>query len=489
MTSADQNDDKDGRKLSEQHLCFRCVDEPYLRAEIKRDGLHDKCDYCGKAGATFSIGEMADYIEDAFERHFITTPTEPSPLEYTMIKESDYSWDREGESAENAIASAAIIEEEPAEDIRQVLANRHYDIELAQMGEESPFDDEAHYTEKDPDDIELRETWRYFENSLKTEARFFSANVEATLETVFQGLHEHKKHDDTPIIVEAGPDTTLTGIYRARVFQSNDKLEEALKYPEKHLGPPPPELTVAGRMNARGISVFYGATDPDLAVGEVRPPVGSRVAVARFVFLRSARFLDVRALRSVYVEGSIFDTEYLGRLELAKFLERLSDRFAMPVMPDDEPLDYLPTQAIAEYLSARIDPPLDGILYPSVQGEETPKEVNLALFHKSSCVTPSNLPDGTEIQVMSGMHTEDGWEEHYFVWENDSTIEPESEQQDSDFPILDTITAAPFALDDDLRDPMLQLDSASLQVHHIQAAKYETHAHTVRRYKKDNRRS
>ncbi|MDQ9154364.1 RES domain-containing protein [Klebsiella sp. 76637] len=34
----------------------------------------------------------------------------------------------------------------------------------------------------------------------------------------------------------------------------------ALRMPESSFGPPPPELTPSGRMNARGISVFYGAT-------------------------------------------------------------------------------------------------------------------------------------------------------------------------------------------------------------------------------------
>ncbi|MGA8183908.1 MAG: RES domain-containing protein, partial [Terriglobia bacterium] len=87
----------------------------------------------------------------------------------------------------------------------------------------------------------------------------------------------------------------------------------------------------------------YGATDPELAVGEVRPIVGSKVLVVRFELLRPARLLDVAALRSVYVEGSIFDPKYLQSLERAQFLGRLSDRFALPVMPNDEPLDYLAT--------------------------------------------------------------------------------------------------------------------------------------------------
>jgi hypothetical protein len=32
-------------------------------------------------------------------------------------------------------------------------------------------------------------------------------------------------------------------------------------------------------MNARGISVFYGANNQKAAIAEVRPPVGSQIAV------------------------------------------------------------------------------------------------------------------------------------------------------------------------------------------------------------------
>lgn len=64
---------------------------------------------------------------------------------------------------------------------------------------------------------------------------------------------------------------------RARVFQSEDKLEMAMCRPDLQLGSPPALVAAAGRMNARGISVFYGANDPKAAIAEVRPPVEARL--------------------------------------------------------------------------------------------------------------------------------------------------------------------------------------------------------------------
>ncbi|MDX7018912.1 RES family NAD+ phosphorylase, partial [Klebsiella aerogenes] len=63
-------------------------------------------------------------------------------------------------------------------------------------------------------------------------------------------------------------------------------------------------------MNAKGISVFYGATSKTNAVSEVRPPVGSFVVVSEFRVLRPVRLLDLTVLGRVAVNGvSRFDPE------------------------------------------------------------------------------------------------------------------------------------------------------------------------------------
>jgi len=59
--------------------------------------------------------------------------------------------------------------------------------------------------------------------------------------------------------------------------------------PDRDMGAPPSSLPAAGRMNAKGISTFYGATDPQIALAEVRPPVGSQVAIAYFEIIRPLR--------------------------------------------------------------------------------------------------------------------------------------------------------------------------------------------------------
>ncbi len=481
-------DSDDDTEIKDRRLCSGCIGEAFLRAEIEKEGESDTCHYCGNQGLTISIDEMADRIETVFEQHYQCTATEPSSMEYAMIKEGDYGGEREGEPVVYAIGSAAEIDEAPAEDIRRVLEDRHGDFERDQMGEEGPFDEGSHYIEKEVDDIELQEDWRYFEDSLKTEARFFNGSAEAILKRVFAGLADHKVHDGKSIIVEAGPGTYMPALFRARTFQSMTKLEEALKSPDRDIGSPPVGSALAGRMNARGISVFYGATNASVAIGEVRPPVGSRVVVGQFELVRKLRLLDVNALRSVYVEGSVFDAEYIGQLERARFLGRLSNRITMPVMPDDEPLDYLTTQTIADYLANKSDAEVDGIIYPSAQGSEG--GANVVLFHKAARVAAIEMPEGAEIDVQSSHHNEEGFEEDYWIWE---TVPPKLQEtsptKPDDFPNLTPFTLMSVPHDNDLREATLRLDLNSLTVHCVTAAKFETYSHTVHRHRSEKRES
>lgn len=162
----------------ERRLCSDCVGESFLRAKIEQSGQDGVCFYCGNEGKTFSIGDMADEFEIALEEHYYLTPAEPSYMEYVMAKESEYDWEREGDTVAEVIGWCAEIEPEPAEDIRIVLSERHFDAEREEMLEEGPFDQEAHYAGKEVNDAESQSVWEYFEENLKTQTRYFNRTAE-----------------------------------------------------------------------------------------------------------------------------------------------------------------------------------------------------------------------------------------------------------------------------------------------------------------------
>ena len=462
-------------ELEKHTLCVDCIGEQFLKAMIDDQGKMGSCHYCKERRKVTTIGQFANEIHGAFEQHYQVTATEPSDLEYSLIKETDYVWWREGEPIVIAIGQAAEINEIVAEDIRKVLEYHHSGRYSVEIGGEGPYDEEAHYEDAELDDVEYRENWRSFENSLKTKSRFFSAEAEAVLDRIFERLMELRSPDGKSVFVEAGPGTEMTALYRARMFQALDELGEALKRPDVHIGPPPATLAKAGRMNAHGIAVFYGATKSEISISEVRPPVGSRVVVGRFELIRKMRLLDVSVLRSAYVKGSVFDPTYIRRLERAKFLRGLSERISQPVMPDDEPLEYLVTQAIADYLAGKSDPEIDGIIYPSVQ--DSSGGSNVVLFNNSSRVESIVLPPGTRIDVSSELPINESWATDYQVWEEVPPSEPEDGENDvskvSNFERILSNSHLIFN-DDDSREPILRLDSGSLTVYHVEGAKYET---------------
>lgn len=475
---AEGNDD-------EKRICHQCVSDGYLSAIIEKEGVVGECSYCSDdEQPTITVEELSDHVDGAFERHYVRTSDQPDMYESMLLrdKELDYDWDRHGEPVLYAIEEAAGIEEEPAQEVLDILGNRHGDWDSAQMGEECEFDPDSHYESKRASSGEIAAEWHGLERSLKLRSRYFNPQAESLMSRLFGGLDQLVTHDGRSVVVEAGPDLQLKVFHRARAFHRAPELDEALKRPDLHLGPPPGDRARAGRMNAHGIAVFYGASDPNVALAEVRPPVGSRALVGEFELLRTVKLLDVSALETVYFQGSVFDPAFAGKQSLARFLGRLSDRITMPVMPDDEPTEYLITQMIADYLARRPGAALDGLLFKSVQ--QPGDQRNVVLFHHASRVDAIEVPSDAEVSVHQFQSTEDGPEPDYTVWEEvPPATEPLNDKPAED----DWFGIRPHELrfdpDADEREPFLRVNKESLVVRHVKGVTFDTEDYSVRRHR------
>lgn len=477
---------EDGDPSTRKWLCYKCVGEQFLREEIRAEGTSAKCEYCNKCLSAYSIVDLADRIESVFEEHFVRTSDQPNGWQLSMMKdkELDYDWERDGEPVVYAIMNAADISEQAASDILEILEDRFGDFDYAKMGDETEFSTESHYEEKDANDALWQHEWETFKTSLKTEARLFNRLAEEHLKSVFAGLDILKSRKGKSLIVEAGPGTAFAQLYRARVFQNEKVLKSALERPDRELGPPPSKLAKAGRMNAQGISVFYAANDSGTALSEVRPPVGSSVVVAGFDILRPLKLLDLVALSDTTTHGSIFDEAFGARLERAMFLRRLSCELTRPVMPDDESSEYLPTQAIADFLATGTDIHLDGIIFQSAQSDG--EALNVVLFHKASRVQSIELPPGTEVEVFDSNDPDDESDPDYTVFEE----VPESPEQPrlgvpfakSEWNHMDS-NQFPHFRDFDDREETLRVATDSINVHLVKAVVFKTKARNVNRHR------
>ena len=229
---------------------------------------------------------------------------------------------------------------------------------------------------------------------------------------------------------------------------------------------------VAGRMNAKGVSVFYGATEKENAISEVRPPVGCHVVVGTFKPIRTLRLLDLHQLGSITLKptSSLFDPATAGEAARCAFMETLTQKMVMPVMPELEEQGYLITQAIADFLSTHPKLVLDGIIFPSAQNTTVHKDTpgrNVVLFNKASMVLNADADYG-------GDHVE--------LWEYDedspkSWFKPEMwlSQREGTRNTSMWLIPAPIK-------PALELDLNSIEIYEVEGVKYQKTGHQVKRH-------
>jgi hypothetical protein len=451
--------DSDAGELAARNICERCIAESFLKQQAQSSRLTAACDYCDNTGPVLSIAKVADHVEGAIKHHYVCTSVDVEHVYY----------DDRGQPVQDLIGDLVGISDDAAGDVRQYLYYVRDDI----YDEQNPFDEEATYAETPPSDEWWQQEWERLEQSLLTSARYFNETVNETLKGLFAGLDSLVTASGEPVVVEAGPGQALHRVSRARVFQNHSEMMDALKRPDLDVGAPPSSAARAGRMNASGIPVFYGATTDDVAIAEVRPPVGSYVVVAQFEVTRPLRILDLEALPRVVAKGSRLDNEYGEARKRAAFFSTLSHRLTRPVMPNDESTDYLVTQAVAEFLANRITPLLDGIMFRSSQAKKLGK--NVVLFQKAARV---ELPVvyQSKVTVVAPYLDEDGTAlfPNYMVTE---TIPRNPEGAERRRLRLQSRSHQP----EDGRLPALRLVADAVAVHHIRGVAYEWERYGVDR--------
>lgn len=456
-------------------LCQSCVSDDYLLEQIRDQGQVRYCSYCDDEVRCLELNDVAGLVDKAFESHYQRTASEPDGWEYAMIKNCGWEWDREGEEPVYIIADMIGAGEDIAEDIRQILKEMHSDYEAHRMMEECEFNDGAHYELKPQWPGEFAYLWNEFELELTSRSRFFSKRAYEILHDIFVGIENHRTSNRNGVIIEAGPHKSIDHLFRARVFRNEkEDIENALCFPWKELSPPPWQLAGAGRMNPSGISVFYGAKEPDTAISEVRPPVGSWVVVARFNLLKPLRLLDLSALDSIEPQGSLLDPATLIEKQRISFLETLVSKLAGPVLPHEQEFKYLPTQAVAEFLTSEFG--LDGIKFPSVQAGAG--ATNVVLFHHASEVLRIELPKGAKVSADMNHCHPDETPDGFTVWEK--LPKPDAEKQDDDeFSIIEKLCPSP----EETTGAYLSIDLEGITCHRIESVSFQKWSHDVARHR------
>ena len=391
--------------VNNKFVCNTCVKESYLVKAIQDLNRYQKCSYCHNDGYCISIIELSKKVETVLETHFEYTPFRGA------FKQWDPYKDYKGDSLTYEIVSLVNANENISTDLIHRMATRQNDYSGSDGWIWSEkYQIAIYYKYVGYKNDQAVEKWGEFKESLLHESRFYNKDAKNYLDTIFATILEIERDDNLPVTVTLIPGENSASFYRARVLLSFNQIDEVKADPEKKLGSPPKENLKAGRMNAHGISLFYGAFDEDTALNEVRPSVGSYVAAAKFEVIHELTLLDLSALKNISRpepnistlsssrQGhkvkfgtkvySIFDPVYQNKIRDVTFLSIFSERLSTPIMPGSEALDYIPTQYISEYIENQLHKKYDGIIFPSTQRKG--KKRNVALFHKASLVENGN---------------------------------------------------------------------------------------------------
>lgn len=229
--------------------------------------------------------------------------------------------------------------------------------------------------------------WEYndFANAVRTRERFIhTPAVKAFLDAVCRGSQDRTE------VIPAGRvfSRAQTGCNEQwRDDETGRRYMDEVPYSPRRMIPLSRNAR-AGRINPRGIAYLYLATDQKTAISEVRPAVGMPVTVAKFRTTKEMTLVDLtdenrnNGLRATGLLWYLSVMKQKGKLSQTEIdgsvWAQIDIAFSKPVGPDDEHLNYVPTQIIAELIASQ---EFDGIIYRSGLNEDG---LNLALFDVNS---------------------------------------------------------------------------------------------------------
>jgi hypothetical protein len=342
------------------HICYECFDDEHLRERVRREGAIDECSVCEEQREGISVERLGKILEPIMRDCLrlgdsVREIDVDGRLYYRQLGDSLSGWVQEflGQyfGFENEIVDA-------------IVAADDYD---PRDGDGPFWDDMQSYERVQYLPGDYHDRWKETLADVKHRRRFFSEKARLFFTELFDGVEDlyvpGKRR--APVVRRLGAGTRL---FRSRVVTSASKFKEMLADPLKHIGPPPAADARAGRMNAEGVSVFYGSLKAETCLAEMRSAIGNDIALIELETTRKLRVLDFSRLDRARSSKnlSFFQPDFRAETARRQFLRLLHALIAQPITPGRES-DYLITQTMAEFLSHVLKPPFDGIMFQSAQ--------------------------------------------------------------------------------------------------------------------------
>jgi hypothetical protein len=322
-------------------VCWQCVEDEYLQKIIKAEGELIECSVCGEDDQNaFTVEQLGELLEPILREHF------ELGQEVKRFGEDDKEWwEQEGDPLSWAVQTVLGQYFDFEDDIVDAVVDAE-DVWPGD-GDVSFFDTSCNYVESRVVLSHYYAEWNYLLTELKHSRRFFSPSAQALFGKLFEDVETLRAWNDETkgfeSVIRELPEGTE--VFRSRICNSRSTLTEIYKDPLKHVGPPPKEHARAGRMNAEGVVVLYGAMDAETCLAEMRPPLGGESVIISLRTTRQLRLLDFSRLERARGGKSLsyFQPDFKEQVEKRAFLRRLHGLISQPITPGKE-ADYLITR-------------------------------------------------------------------------------------------------------------------------------------------------
>lgn len=380
-------------------VCWGCVDDAYLKQIIRCEGKRRTCSVCNRRiRNAYTVEQLGKLMEPILREYF----SHGEAVKRFGVDDKEW-WEQEGDDLSWVV---------------QEVLGQHFDFEDELIGaivdaedcwppdgDEQFFDTTQRFVARRFLPHHYRHQWHCVVKDLKCQRRFFCESARRLFDELFAGVDDLRAWSDEKEAFVRVVRTLPAGfeLLRARQVTNRRQLQQILSNPVQHVGPPPPECARAGRMNAEGVVVFYGALEVETALAEMRPPLGGDLVVGRFRTTVPLQLLDLGRLAQIRPsrELSYFQPHFREQMERTAFLRQLHKLIAQPIGPESE-TEYLITQTLAEYLAHVHDPRFGGLLFGSVQREGG---TNIVLFAETPTDAPMNDDTPTfPIEYMADGH-------------------------------------------------------------------------------------
>lgn len=339
---------------SSTYVCYQCVGDHIVSEQIKKEGKRKQCNYCDVSRKSISLEDIADLVDGAYRANF-------RPSDELSRYFSDMNVFDSGDSPDLLIGILLRSDEPLCSDIRAILSDR--ECRAVSKGDDAMYDKDASYVFSGPGSEHHNSLWDRFCRIIKHESRFFSWEAKNLLDGIFNDIESYLTTSGESAIYER----KFSTIYRARRANSVSDIKKIIENPEKELFVPPANMVPNGRMNPRGVSLFYGALDLKTCLAELRLVTGETAVCGQFSSNAHLRVFDFTKLKDIANDLSYFDKEYATKSSQIDFLSEFESIISRPILPGKESLEYLPTQAMTEYLCRFVHGGIDAVVFSSSQ--------------------------------------------------------------------------------------------------------------------------